>query len=518
MDKTTIRFKANRIVPKFMEIDRDRGIRSSFIIIFILLSLFLPLHYFHGFISPDEGSYIFIANSINHGSVLYKDFIDIKPPGIFYLNSLIFSIFGKSLYISRLVLYITNALAALIIYYLGRNQWNEYIGQLSSILYLIGIYNPLVQGYFVLTEQFMVFFGLLGIFIFLKFRKERYLVLVGILFGIATLFKQPGIFFFILIFSSYLIGLLDKNNHTKIYIYNSFKSLLLILTGFLIPVFIIAAFFYGKGVLNDFMYWSFLYLLSGKYGTKFDLTTTFQVINSLVIIWIPALISVVIIFYNSINRKVKNDNLFVVCWLILFGYTLTTRQFGHYFIQILPPACILASMTLTRLPFVKNIKDLFSKKGLVTIFVIIFFILLISHTILWSIFYDQLTGMDRNLVLENQTKTSDFIISHTEPNQRIISLPFDPSIYFLSNRYPPTKFLGMGSGEQDPAEQDNILISQINKSNVPYIIINTRSKDWMSQDLHQLLTVNYINEKTIGTYEIYKKMNATAKIDSPAKG
>ena len=502
-----------------MKLGRDNEIRYLFIASFILLALIPPLYYIHGFLSPDESTFMFIGDSINRGLIPYKDFFDIKPPGIFYLNALIFFIFGKSFYMSRIVLYITNALSASIIYFLGKNLWDKHIGQLSSILFLIGVYNPLIGGYFVLTEQYMVFFGLLGIFVFFKFRDWRYLVPVGFLLGIATLFKQPGILFYVLILIYYSLGLLNKRNRTKIFIYKIIKSSLFVSIGFLIPIFITVAFFYREGVLYDFIYWSFLYFINGKYGTVIDITSLFQPINSLVIIWIPALISVVIIIYNLAKKKVQYNNLLAVWWLLLFGYTLTIRQFGHYFIQILPPACILASITLTRLPYLKNIKEVFSKNGVVTISIFIFVILLISHTILWSIFYDQLTGSDRNLVLENQIETSNFIISHTEPNQRIISFQFDPSIYFLSGRYPPFNFLNLDfrltAGDElvNTNEQNDIInktqddiINKINNDDVPYIIINTKSKGWLAQKLYQFILNNYVNEKTLGIYEIYKKL------------
>ena len=484
-----------------MKLGYDNAIRYIFIVFFILLALIPPLYYIHGFLSPDESGFMFIGDSINHGSILYKDFIDNKPPGIFYLNALIFFIFGKSFYASRIVLYIINALSALIIYLLGKNLWDKHIGQLSSILFLIGVYNPLIQGYFVLTEQYMVFFGLLGTFVFFKFRERRYLVPVGILFGIATLFKQPGVLFYVLILIYYFSGLLNKGNRTKVFVYNVIKSSLLISIGFLIPIFITVVFFYREGVLYDFIYWSFLYFISGKYGTRFDITSLFQPINSLVIIWIPALISVAITIYNLMIKKVQYNNLLAVYWFLLFGFTLTTRQFGHYFIQLLPAACILASITLTRLPNLKNIKEVFSKKGVIKILIFIFVIVLISHTILWSIFYEQLTGSDRNLVLENQEETSKFIILHTEPNQRIISLPYDPSIYFLSGRYPCVNYLELGALLTTGNEQDD-LIYQINRSDVPYIIVNTKYKGWLTENLSQFIMKNYAKQNTIGIYQI----------------
>jgi hypothetical protein len=145
-----------------------------------------------------------------------------------------------------------------------------------------------------------------------------------------------------------------------------------------------------------------------------------------------------------LTKKAQYNNLLAVSWLLLFGYTLSVRQYGHYFIQILPPACILASISLTRLPLLKSTKEVFSKKGVAKICILIFIIWMIYHTILSDIFYEHLIGSDRNQVLEDQIETSNFIISHTEPYQRIISLPYDPSIYFLSGRYPCVNYLGLG--------------------------------------------------------------------------
>ena len=354
-----------------MKLGYDNIISYFFIVSFILLALILPFYYIQSFLSPDESGFMFIGDSINHGSIPYKDLIDNKPPGIFYLNALIFVIFGKSFYASRIVLFIINALSALIIYYLGKDLWDKQIGRLSSILFLIGVYNPLIEGYFVLTEQYMVFFGLLGILVIFKFRDWRCLVPVGFFFGIATLFKQPGILFFVLILAYYFSELLNKENQSKVFIYKLIKSSLLISIGFLIPIFITVVFFYREGVLYDFIYWSLLFFISGKYGTAFDITSLFQPINSLVIIWIPALISVAIIIYNLVMKKVQYNNLMAVCWLLLFGYTLATRQYGHYFIQILPPACILASVTLTRVTNLKDMKEVLSKKGAAKILIFI---------------------------------------------------------------------------------------------------------------------------------------------------
>ena len=155
-----------------MKLDRTMRFNNLFVISFIIFALIPAFAYINGFLGPDESCFMFIGNSLIHGSILYKDFIDNKPPGIFYLNALIFLLFGKSFYVSRIVLFIVNGLSGLIIYRLGKDLWNERVGQLSCILFLVSIYHPLIDGYFVLTDQYMVFFGLLGIFTLFRYSRH----------------------------------------------------------------------------------------------------------------------------------------------------------------------------------------------------------------------------------------------------------------------------------------------------------------------------------------------------------
>jgi 4-amino-4-deoxy-L-arabinose transferase-like glycosyltransferase len=485
-----------------MKLDYNKGIRYLFIISFILLSLIPPFYYIHGYLSGDESGFMFIGDRINHGSILYKDFIDNKPPGIFYLNALIFSIFGKSFYASRIVLFVVNALSALIIYFFAKNQWDEHIGQLSSILFLIGVYNPAIEGFFIYTEQYMVFFGLLGIFVFFKFRHMRYLVPVGVLLGISTLFKQSGILFYLVLLVYNLSGLIKTENRTKFFLNKIIISSLLLLIGFLIPIFITLVFFYREGVAYEFFYWTFLYYESGKYGAVFDIIRLQRPINSLVIISIPAFISFIYLIYNSATKKLQLDDLFLVYWLLIFCSTLTIRQYAQYFIPILLPACILASITLARLPIFKSKRNFISKEGFINIFIIIFLIGMIYHT--GVTYQPMLKSNYKPLKLDDEIMISDFVISHTEPNQRILAIPYDPSIYFLSGRNPPVNYLIYKV--LNLSDEDDNLISSINKNDVPYIIFRVDKKGEFTQKLWNFVAKNYAYEGTIGKYEIYKKI------------
>lgn len=480
-------------------VDIDTLFKASFILLAVL-----PIFMFiHVGLYLDESNFLFIGDSINHGSTLYKDITDNKPPGIFYLSALIFSAFGKSIYVPRIMLFIFNALSGLILYFIGKNLWNKRVGQLSSILFLGGIYNPFVAGYYVLTEQFLIFFGMLGIFIFFKSNHWTHLLLAGALFGIAALFKQSGILFLIVISMYYFLQLRFNENRTEVYVSRSLRSLFLIGCGFSVPIFIAVLYFYSVGALNDFIYWSFLFYAEGGYMGSGSIDPQFVgLVMSLLIIWLPALAFAAILIKDFITRRSDNYNLFSVIWLFVFIYTLTVRQFGHYFIQILPPACLLAAVSLIRLSPLfhpNSIKNMISRKDAIKLFTTICIIGMVLPGIFVYMYWEHSSSGIRNQDLKDQMQASDFIASHTSPDEKVLSYPYDPSIYLLSDRNPPTKYLLL-NGPLIGADEEYNIIDKLNKSHIRYVVIGNNRIGRLAHILGY-----YRKETTIGAYDIYKR-------------
>jgi len=53
--------------------------------------------FFNPIVDEDEAWYAVAANVINHGGLVYKDAVDLKPPLLFYIYALQFSIFGNDM-------------------------------------------------------------------------------------------------------------------------------------------------------------------------------------------------------------------------------------------------------------------------------------------------------------------------------------------------------------------------------------------------------------------------------------
>jgi len=53
--------------------------------------------FFNPIVDGDEAWYAVSANVINHGGLIYKDAVDLKPPLLFYIYALQFSVFGNDM-------------------------------------------------------------------------------------------------------------------------------------------------------------------------------------------------------------------------------------------------------------------------------------------------------------------------------------------------------------------------------------------------------------------------------------
>lgn len=477
----------------------------TFISLFVLLTLLPFFLYLRGSLGVDESYFMFIGNSILHGSIPYKDYIDMKPPGIYYLFALTFSIFGKSFYAARAVTFIFNALSAVIIFSIGRKLWNKEVGMLSSMLFLVGMLTPAYEGYLAMTEPFMVFFGLFGILLFFKSEHRVYLILTGLLIGISTLFKQSGVLFLAAIFVFCLLKLWIPANRTKGYLKDSIKNLSLIICGFLIPITITAFYFWTVGALQSFIYWSFLFSIGEGYGRSFYVNV-FQFL-SYSIIWVLSFVSILFIAYEYITKKSRDVELFTVIWLLASIYPLTIRQYGHYYIQILPPACLLASISLMKIyPILslRSIKESLSKLNHQKIFVIVCLLGLILSSFAIISYTNYGLQKGRQNRFDEQLKTAEYIESHTSANEKILSFNYAPSIYFLSGRNPVTKWLVI----HESVMNDSHVIQQIKENSVRYVVCNFRlvkGKSTQARPIYEFIQENYEIEKSIGRFDIYRK-------------
>jgi Gpi18-like mannosyltransferase len=127
-----------------------------------------------------------MADAIISGLTPYVDFVDPKPPLIYFVIALV-DLAAPAGMLDIPLMTAINVIAALLVWHLGQEEYGNIAGFSSGMFYLITA--VFVQGYFLFSEQFVVLFLILAL---LSVRAKSYLM-GGLLVGLAFGFKQYAI-------------------------------------------------------------------------------------------------------------------------------------------------------------------------------------------------------------------------------------------------------------------------------------------------------------------------------------
>jgi len=274
-----------------------------------------------------------MAEVIIGGFKPYIDFVDPKPPLLFFMVSLM-DLIAPAGSVDIIVMSGVNVLCAILIYWIGRNDYGNISGFSAGLLYLVAA--VFVQGYFLFSEQFAVLFLILA---FMLGRKDH-LAAAGLCLGLAMGFKQYA---FLAIPPLLFLARVKGNRRLLGYV------------EFIVPA--IGVFFCIFGAL---------YLAYGPDTTRSAINWTFGIAPSYVtgnLIEVPAyqpdnvlaftanlLGSVMMVLPTLLfagtsiwRRGLRTDHEYSFgLFIIFFLGTLLIRQYLHYWILMLPFLVLLA--------------------------------------------------------------------------------------------------------------------------------------------------------------------------------
>lgn len=303
---------------------------------------------FHTLQDMDEGCYAGAAAVLMDGGLPYRDAVENKPPGIFYIYRAAFELFGK--YNMRAVHGLTFAwtvLTAAVLGLLALGLEGRRAAPCAFFFYLVftaSLYPKMIAAN---SEIFMALpyaLGALLLFHALTRASRPLYFAAGLAFGFAPLFKQVGavggaaVLVFLLVLPFFERGI--RTGFT-------IGSTLLFGAGFALPTGVVALLFRRAGILDDWVFWNltypFRYIQSGNEALRFFpqlLAEFLPFVVSTVLLWVLAALWV----RRESGRWRPGGgggfSAFLLLWLAAsMGATLIgSRMFGHYFIQILPPS------------------------------------------------------------------------------------------------------------------------------------------------------------------------------------
>jgi 4-amino-4-deoxy-L-arabinose transferase-like glycosyltransferase len=470
----------------------------------LAFSTFLRLAFLHEPFDRDEGQYATIAQTILRGGLPYRDAVEIKPPGVFYLYALAIRVLGASPEAIRLFTAGYATLTVLAVYAVARELSGKRAGLYAALVYGICSTLPLLQASSSNTEVFLVLpltVGLWSLLRAMETKQRRYLFWCGLSGAMAMLIKpvalpMVGVEFLLILFLRSGEGQLKVRARD--------------LGAFLLPMALCAlavlAYFYLRGGLGDFLYWTVKY--PQKYRESAAGGPLFA--RSFSLLWLSLLLPVLLGVPSAIWLATKKRDLAGVLPLLMLvaaclAVALPGKYFPHYFITLVPFLAIPAGIGLScaaRLPIIAAC----------------FFWLMVASAATLSILENfQFYTTDSPEAVStlkfgsshfvDSVKVAKYLKEHTAPGDYIFQWGLEPELYFLSDRRCPNPFLVslVPGWSEDPRQAVERLKQSLIDSKPAYIVFQPEWSVFVGVDeVSRYIHANCVGEGNIAYAIMYR--------------
>jgi hypothetical protein len=388
----------------------------------------------------DEGEYAYAGQLILHGVPPYKEAYNMKLPGTYAAYALIMAVFGQTASAIHIGVALINAASILLIFLIGRKILDEPAGVAAAISYALLSTSPSVLGLAGHATHFIVLPALAGTLLLLRSRERAVnaafdspspqsiaptiqspsnhsttstipyaIFFAGVLFGLAFLMKQHGLFFGIFgglylafshIYEPWSVkeirekkltsrlsdprssrreearagssaedqslpsaattkrARLSASRHSAklptIQWSRFYKELAIFSLAFVLPYLVTCLLLWAAGVFPQFTFWTISY--ARKYATALphgignDIvrTTLDAVTGPNLLLWIVPWLGALLMAWE---RRLASEHRFLLIALLLcsFGSIAVGFYFRqHYFITLLPVLALLTGVAVSR--------------------------------------------------------------------------------------------------------------------------------------------------------------------------
>lgn len=302
------------------------------------------LSFFPTVIDHDESTYIVIADALLHGKVYWRDVIDTKPIGIFTLFGIFQALFGKSIFMIRVLTAVWISITAWMLYLVHRkllpasapDVYNS--GPVASgMIYMLMTSMFTFFGVSPNTELFFNLFTITAIWLILQHRHIIWFFIAGLLLGMGFMIK------YVVLFDAIALGLffiwrqvMDRASWAW-----WLSRCVGMGIGFLIPLAFTWWYYRQMGMDDTFLFFTFE--LSGRYFHHPPISDYLIFLLDSFARYAPITFWFV---YCANKWRVTGPSLPVLSFLwgglALIIVLVPGKFFGHYFIQVMAPMSLLA--------------------------------------------------------------------------------------------------------------------------------------------------------------------------------
>ena len=455
-----------------------------------LFVLYVRIRLLSTALERDEGEYAYMGQLLLKGIIPFKEAYNMKFPGTSMMYAVVMFIFGQNAVGIHTGLLLINAGSVFFLFLLYR-RWSDskFNALIASSIFAFLSINPAFLGFAAHATNFVMFFSLAGlVLLYHAFSKSKLLFYFfsGLMFGLAVLMKQPAVFF--VLFGIILIArqYFNKSLQTKELI----KYSIVFIAGFLFPLIILAVILKIGGAFDRFWFWTIQYgiqygsIVTLEQGIELLKHTFMHIFSQSYLFWILAAAG---LFLLVINNRRKHGRLEIILFFAVSFMAIVPGFYfrKHYFIMLLPSVSILVIEGLF------NLKNKIKLKSYSDNILIIAFAAIILWTLLSNSPY-YLSDSPEVVVkktygsnpFNESIPISEFIVSRTNPDDRIQVIGSEPQIYFYSHRMAASGHIYM-YGLMEPQKFSSMmqqeLINDIARVNPKYIVYCNIKNSWLAR-------------------------------------
>lgn len=430
----------------------------------------------------DEGEYAYIGKLILEGISPYKESYNMKLPGTYYMYAMLMAVFGKTITGVHLGLLLINLLT-IVIFFLGfKKLFNVSIAFFTASAYGLMAVSPNLQGFAAHATHFVNLFVALGIYVYAVFVKKHDWLsafVTGLMFGLALVMKQQAMFF--VLFGAILILVFSLVERLRV-----FKIMSGFIFGAVAPYLLVLLIVYATGTQDKFWFWTFEYAIKYATGGN-DAKTLFAMSfepmwNEYAILWLLAAAG---LFITFVTRFSKEQKVFIVAFIILAFASICPGFYfrPHYFITLLPAACLLGAVS------VHYVVSRFNKTGISVIVQLALLVLVSFNAISKNTDYyltADMRELSKSLYGPNpfaeSVEIAKYIKAHTKQDEKIAVLGSEPELLFYADRHSATGYIytySLVEQQKFNLSMQKEMIAEIEKTKPKFIVFCRVNFSWL---------------------------------------
>ena len=486
----------------------------------------------------DEGEYAYAGQLMLDGQPPYREVYNMKLPGTYAAYALIMALFGQSPSGIHFGVMLVNLASIVLVFLIGCRLHGELTGVTAAVSYGLLSLSPSLYGLAGHATHFVVLAALAGTLLLLssvslphvlpekegegkgRLRKSMVVTfLAGLLFGLAFLMKQHGVFFGIfggvyLVWTFVAPRLARDDVRRRQLSFTSYVSrFVLFSAGFVLPYALTCFILWHAGVFHQFYFWTVSY--ASKYATSVPIrymtialgVGLSNVVGPNILLWLLPWVGLVWGFVESPRTrvqspesKVPHPRFFLVALLLAsIGSVSAGLAFRpHYFITMLPVMSLLSGVAVSRawelLQKSSAGKAHRGAQGIAALgapasgVVIAVFCLgvgaaIVGHSSVWFAAPDKAEwNVYGTTCFTESAAVADYIKSQTSKDARIAVVGSEPEIYFLSHRRSATGYIYTYPLMEKQAlalQMQNEMLAEIERNKPEYVVYVKDDLSWL---------------------------------------